>query len=192
MTQSLLDNEKNKLINTKEEDIIWKGNPKVPFVISYLSNGGYHDVRSGGASPFVLLVMGTITMAFIFQQIIGDVGIIIAIVLGTIVFIRPNIILSKRKKETVYYILKDGIYFKFWGWKDEKSTFIPFKDIKKISLIPFNTGEGYIILYLKEPTKLKTYDFVRNKPFNHPTFVMIKEVKKVAQLINDHLKTTAE
>lgn len=187
MNRNLLDDEKDKLLNTKEEDILWQGTPNPPFVIPYLAHGGHHDVRIGGTSPFLLLLIGTIILAFIFQQIIGNIGIVIASILGIYIFIRPNLILSKRKKNTTYYVLKDGIYFKFLGWRKEQSSFIPFKNIKKISSIPLKTGEGDIIIYPKEKATFITYDFTRNSLLHHPTIIRIKDVKMVAQLINSNL-----
>lgn len=188
MNNSILDNEKDKLTNAKQEDILFQTTPNPPFVISYLSNGGHHDVMSGGSSPFVLLIMGTIIVAFFLQKIAGIIGIILSIILGIAIFIRPNIIISNRKKNTAYYILKDGVYFKFFGWGKEKSTFVPFENIKKISTIPLKTGEGDIILYLKEKANFVTYDFVRNTPLPHPTIIKIKDVKKIAKMIEENIK----
>lgn len=179
----VLDEQGEMTFSFSKEDILWEGIPNPPFRITYLAHGGHHDVMTGGTSPFVLLTMATTFFAGFFFKEGSIVGVICAIVIGVFIFIRPDFIRYKRKKNIHYYLLKDGIYFKLSGWKDEKSSFMPYSEIKRINMIPYTNGSGDIIVYPKGKLDFKTYDFESNKPFNFPTLVMIKDVRAVASLI---------
>lgn len=180
----------NKILEVPApEDIIWTGTPQPGFSITMLENRAETETITWGAGmfPFVLVAVAANAILFFMNGMVWTM--ILVILIGVAIVVRPETKKAERKKHTAYYMTNKGIFFKLWRKQKEVIEFLPYDAIQKVYPETFKNGKGNLHLFLKEEGEFffKTYDFKTCKMLFHPTLVMIEDAKEVTKLLREKL-----
>lgn len=170
-------------------DIIWTGTPQPGFSITMLENRAERETITWGAGmfPFVLVAVAANAILFFMNGMIWTM--ILIIIIGVAIIVRPEIKKAERKKHTAYYITNQGVFFKLWRSRQEVIEFVPFNSIEKIYPETYKSGKGNIYLFIKkDQATFTTYDFNTCKDLLHPTLVMIENAKEVTKLLREKIE----
>lgn len=185
---NLLDSDYANFIDLNEENILWQGKPTYSFFPDLKKYSTLEKVRySILFIPFVLYILAPV---YIIHRIIGhSTALPLVVILYVLIYALDRAYKYKRRQKIAYYIIKTGIYFQLPKWKKEQTDFIPFDNIERINVLPTKTGEGDLIIYPKEAVSFVTYDFKNQKPQAFPTLIKIENVRVVAALIQQKIKS---
>lgn len=174
MSDALLDNEQDPLLNAQDSDILWQGKPDRSILAILLGLGSYHGMLLGVTIVVPLLIYMSSGILLPFSVWI------VAFLLFTI----PIYFKIRQQKRVEYYVLKTGVYLKKLNWRwQPKTIFIPIENIVRINIQPFNKKVGYLMIYTKNSP-----DYFRTKdPQSFVLVEMVPDIKTVALLIQKQL-----
>lgn len=137
MAEQLLDYEEDELAKAGVDDFLWQAKPINTFTTIVIGLGGYH---------------GFLIFFFCMYQIrYEDATFAWVTILNLLVLlIVPVLYKYWHNKGIHYYILKNGIYLQQYDWKWKPTPlFIPFKQIKRITLVIGINKIGEILIVTK-------------------------------------------
>jgi len=177
--------EDNSLDLKKDEKIIWRGNPRKYFSITFLEIFGPYDSLS------IITGYQILTLMIIYQEAKNKLFddnyalFIGTIIIGSLIFILPDIYKNYKKINTEYYATGDRILIKTTKLFKPKLKWIWKSDISRITYQEFKNGSGILFFIPKRKSKIKTRDYFALRRRHYPTFELIDNVLDVHHLLND-------
>ncbi|MCP4442583.1 MAG: hypothetical protein GY810_27055 [Aureispira sp.] len=171
------------------KDIIWSATPQPGFSITMLENRAQFETITWGAGmfPFVVVAVAANAILFFMNGMIWTM--ILVILIGIAIIVRPEFKKAERKKHTAYNVTEQGVFFKLWRDGQEVIKLVPYSIIEKVHLEVFKTGKGNISLFIKgEEPGFTTYDFGACKALFHPTLIMVDDARTLTNLLRERVK----
>ncbi len=172
----------------EDSSLEWKGNPKPKFSISFLELGGDVNVMSGPMSIFGVIVGFTFYFVYSFYTAGNIFGAFFSFILGSFLFVLPDIIKNRRKSYTKYAFSKDRLYFQLWRYGKFSTHIVRLEDANGFTYEEYVDGYGIIHITPKTSFDFFTHDFIAGKKRFYPTFEDIPEVMGVYKKLNSNLR----
>lgn len=186
-TKKLIKIESQLLIN---EEIIWQGRPQKVFSISAFETDTKFDPIEGYTNAITSILFFTFFFSILFYMKELYILMVLVILSGIAMLVVPEILKTRRRKETEYLITSERIIFKLWWYGKTSFHSVKLKDLKNVIISPQPSGIGTIYLICKRNDLIDftTYDFNSGEIRHQPTFELIKDCENVGVLLKDLIR----
>ena len=164
---------------TKDEVIIWQGEPKPKFSFTLLELGGHYDAMTGLTSIFGFVLAGIIFFGYRFYTTEKWLLLILTLIIGGLILIIPDVIKHKRKQNTKYVVTNRRVFFRLWNFGKVTIHSIELQHIAKITMELYKDKSGILHFLPEKPFGFYTKDFISGEKRHYPTFEMIENVQGV-------------
>lgn len=171
-----------ELLN-KGEEIIWEAEPINKRNFAFLEVGGGYDPIHTFYSPLGSVLGFGFLFGFYFYAKESWIGMVMTLIITLAILIIPEVIKSKRRNNTKYFLTDRRVFFKLWNWGKGQIEFLNYEDIGQINLETFNDNSGNIYFFTPKETRIKTYDFAKGQQRHCPTFEQIPNAEELANKI---------